>query len=127
MLKKALWVYLGLYILGFLVLFISSLIGGTNNNSFSPVDFIIAIFLFIPPAAVALGLRGKRVPILLTLFGLLIIMLPMVAIFNFNNPDWSTLGKALLFMPMIASLIYYGYKRLFKKEDQNQKGCKEEA
>jgi hypothetical protein len=57
----------------------------------------------------------KKAPILLSLLALLIVAVPVAGIFNFNDMSLATIGKALLFLPMIAGLAYFGFRRLFKK------------
>jgi len=39
----------------------------------------------------------------------------VAAILNFNTMDLATIGKVLLFVPLVGGLVYYGYKKLFKK------------
>jgi hypothetical protein len=57
----------------------------------------------------------KKAPILLSLLALLIVAVPVAGIFNFKAMSLVTIGKALLFLPMIAGLAYFGFRRLFKK------------
>ena len=113
--KKALWVYLGLYSLGVLYLIINVVIDNINAGDFQLASNLVSLLLFAPAGAVAWGLRGKRVPILLTLLGLFVIAIPVAGIFNFNSMSLATIGKALLFVPMLGGLFYFGYKRLFVK------------
>ena len=115
--KKALWLYLGLYALGIFILIVYTSIRDISDGTFLWTTPVVALLAYVPAGVVAFGLRGKKVPILLTLFGLLIVAVPVVAIFNFNNLDLATIGKAFLFQPLIAGLIYFGYKRLFRKQD----------
>ena len=77
--------------------------------------YILPLLMFIPAGVVAAELKDKKVSIFLTLFGLLIVAVPVVGIFNFDGVNLVTIGKALIFVPMIAGLIYFGYKRLFGK------------
>ncbi|MBT3314292.1 MAG: hypothetical protein HN390_06725 [Anaerolineae bacterium] len=116
--KKALWVYAWLYI---------ALIAGgmlyqafldIRNRDFQIVAIILPLLMFIPAWAVLAGIKGKRVWILLTIFGLLLTAIPVAGIFNFNDMSLLTVGKALLFVPMIIGLIYYGFvKRPPKKQE----------
>jgi hypothetical protein len=52
---------------------------------------------------------------MITLLGLLIVAVPEMGIFAFNRLSLATFGKALLFLPMILGLIYFGIKRVFRK------------
>ena len=113
--KKALWVYIWLYILVMAGGIVYNAVIDIQNNDFQPVAIIFPLLMFLPAWVVARGLQGKKVSILLTILGLLIIAVPVVGIFNFNDMNLVTIGKALLFVPMIGGLIYFGYKRLFKK------------
>jgi len=110
--KKALWVYLGLFVIGILYLFVSDLIKGTGNVTLASLPMMLLSFL--PAVTIAIGLRGKKVPILLTLFSLLLIAVPVVGMFNFDGFTLATFGKFLLFVPMFAGLFYFGYQRLRK-------------
>ena len=113
--KKALWVYLGLYILGMLIGIVYNMIKDISGDKFQLVALIFPLLMFVPAGVLVFELREKKVSILITLFGLLIVAVPVVGIFNFNDMSLATIGKALLFLPMIAGLIYFGYKRLFSK------------
>lgn len=113
--KKAGWLYVGLYILGYIYMMVISTQKDIQAGQFDAITLLVSLIFLIPAGVLAFDLRGKKVPILLTLLGLLITAAPVVAILNFNNFDLATIGKVLLFVPMIAGLIFYGYKRLFKK------------
>lgn len=113
--KKALWVYLGLYVVGVIYVIVNSMIQQTGTTGFPFDSLILALVLFIPPAMVALELRGKKAPIFLVVVSLLIIAVPVAGILKFNQMDLATIGKVLIFIPLIAALVYFAWKRLFKK------------
>jgi hypothetical protein len=110
--KKALWVYLCLYAIGLVYLIISTAIRDSGAGTFDLATLLLSLVFLLPAILVAFDLRGKKVPILLLLLGLLIIAFPIVGIFNFNEMNLETIGKALLFVPMIVGLVYPGYKRV---------------
>ena len=114
--KKALWVYAWLYVLVMAGGIIYQAVVDIQNNDFQLVAVIFPLLMFIPAWVVLTGLKGKKVSILLTLLGLLLMAVPVAGIFNFNEMSLLTIGKALLFVPMIIGLCYFGYKRLFKKD-----------
>ncbi len=117
--KKAGWLYLGLYILGIVAATVINIQKSIQDGAIDPISTILfVVVMLIPAFALFLVLRGKKVPILLTLVGLLIIVAPVVAIFNFNEMNLETIGKALLFLPMIGGLFYSGYMRFSKNLKQ---------
>jgi hypothetical protein len=127
--KKALWIYLGLFVLGVVVLGGIAIVEEIRNGEFTPDFFIGPIIMFIPPAVVATGLRDKKdekIPLWRTLFYLLLVFFSLLLMLLFtagtieknaigNSVDLISIGKALLFVPMIIGLIYVGYKRLLRK------------
>jgi hypothetical protein len=113
--KKALWVYIGLYILVIAGGIIYNAVVDISNGDFEAVALIFPLLMFIPAWILASELRGRSLPIPITIVGLLITAVPVVGIFNFNEMGLATIGKALLFVPMLAGLIYFGYMRLFRK------------
>lgn len=129
--KKALWVYLQLFVLGIVILAGIATVKGIRNGDFRPDVLIGPIIMFIPPAVVATGLRdknSKKFPIWRTLIYLLLVFFSLLLMLFFatgtieknaigNSIDLISIGKALLFVPMIIGLIYVGYKRMFKKPE----------
>jgi hypothetical protein len=113
--KKALWLYLALYTVGLFGVLIDFALKENQAGRFDPLTLLFALVFLIPAGVLALNLRGKKISILLTLLAMLITSGPVAAILNFNTMDLATIGKALLFVPMIGGLVYYGYKKLFKK------------
>ena len=127
--KKALWIYLGLFILGMVIIAGISIVKGIQDGTFTPDSLIGLILMFIPPAVVATGLRdrkGKKVSIWRTLGYLLLVLFSLLLMLFFSAGtieknqrggaiDLASIGKALIFVPMIIGLVYVGYKRLFKK------------
>ena len=127
--KKALWVYLGLFVLGMAILGVVGIVKSVRNGEFRPDSLIGIIILFIPPAVVASGIRDrkdKKVSIWRTLGYLLLVFFSLLLMLFFTagtieknqiggSIDLASIGKALIFVPMIIALIYVGYKRLFQK------------
>lgn len=113
--KKAGWLYLGLYTLGVLTVIVINAQRDIRAGAFDPIMLLFPLLWLIPAGVLALGLRGKKVSILLTLLGLLITAVPVAGILNFNSMDLATMGKLFIFLPLITGLIYFGYKRLFHK------------
>lgn len=113
--KKVLWVYAWLYVLVMAGGILYQAVVDIINNDFQPVAVIFPLLMFLPAWVILSGLKGKKVSILLTLFGLLLMAVPVAGIFNFNEMSLLTISKALLFVPMIAGLCYFGYLRLAKK------------
>ncbi len=111
--KKALWVYLVLYALGVVGVIVYQAVSG----EFQAAMLIGALIMYVPAGAVFFELRGKKVPIIITILGILITAVPVVGIFNFNDFSLATIGKALIFVPMLVALFYFGYKRLFGKKE----------
>jgi len=107
-----------------LILYVIGLIGGIiytsildiQSGDFIVVSLILPLVMLIPAAVIYFELREKKVFILITLLAILIIAVPLLGIFNFNDFNLATIGKALLFVPMLVALIYFGYKRLFRKK-----------
>jgi hypothetical protein len=113
--KKALWVYTGLYLAIMVFAIFYNFYTEIQAGEINWVGVPLMLFSFLPGIALVIGLRGKKVPILLTLFSLLVIAIPVAGIFTFNNFSLLTIGKFLLFVPMIIGLIYFGIQR-FRKE-----------
>jgi hypothetical protein len=113
--KKAGWLYLGLYILGIVAVTIYTMLKPSPDGAVDPISSIFfVVLMLIPASGLFLVLKEKRVPILLTIISLLIIIVPVLAIFKFNELNMETIGKALLFVPMIAGLLFPAYGRLSK-------------
>lgn len=115
--KKLLWIYLGLYGAAILYGLVSQIIENVQVGEINIAGYIFILLMFAPALAVALGLKGKKVHILLVLFGLLVIAVPLAGIFNFNEMNLETIGKALLFAPMLIGLFYYGFKGFFRRKN----------
>ena len=111
--KKALSVYNWLYIAVMVIGIGYNAYIDISSGEFQPVSLILPLVIFLPAAVIHFGLKGRKVSILLTLLGLLIIAVPVLGMFNFDGFTLATIGKALLFVPMLAGLIYFGYMRLF--------------
>ena len=113
--KKALWVYLAIYTLGVVALIVSSAIADIREGEVYPISLVFPLLLFVPAGILAFGLRKNRIPIILILLGLLIVAVPLAGILPFNTMSVATIGKALLFVPLLAGLVYFGYRRVFGK------------
>ena len=113
--KKALWIYLGLYVLGVLYVIISSSIRMVQAGELTLDIPILSSLFVLPGVIIALKICGKKVSIIFTLIALLIVAAPVAGIFKFNTLSVETIGKALLFLPMIVGLIYFGFGRKSEK------------
>ena len=116
MIRKALWVYLGLYGVGAIILEIVSTIQSIAAGEFHAAVLIGYALLLLPVVVAAMQLYGRKVSILFTLLALLCTAVPLVGIFNFNEMSLATIGKAMIFIPMAVVLLYFAYVRLFKRE-----------
>jgi hypothetical protein len=116
--KKVGWLYIGLYVLGVLIAIIISAQKEIQAGGFDPVTLIYSLVFLFPAGVLAFNLREKKVAIVFTLIGLLVAVVPVVAIFNFNAINLETIGKALIFLPMIVGLLFPVYQRLTVKLQQ---------
>ena len=109
--KKALWVYAWLYVLIMVGGIIYQAVVDIINKDFQIIAVIFPLLMFLPPWVVLSGMKGKRVFILWTLLSLLMMLFLEVAIVekNFRAIGLAEVGKALLFVPMIIGLVYYGF------------------
>jgi len=107
--KKALWVYAWLYVLIIAGGILYQAVVDIINKDFQIIAMIFRLLMFLPAWVVLSGLKGKRISIFLTILGLLMMAIPVAGIFNFNEMSLLTIGKALLFVPMIIGLVYYGF------------------
>lgn len=113
--KKALWVYLWLYLAAIAGLILYSAVVDIRNGEFFAAALILPLMMFVPAGVLYLGLKDRKVTTAQTLFGLLISGTPVVGMFNFDGFTPATIGRALLFVPMLAGLVYFGY---FKRPDE---------
>jgi hypothetical protein len=117
--KKALWVYAWLYVLVMAGGIIYQAVMDIINKEFMIVAVIFPLLMFLPAWVVISGIKGKRVFVLWTIISLLMMLFLEVAIVekNFLTLGLAEFGKALLFVPMILGLVYYGFvKRPPKKQ-----------
>ena len=114
--KKPLQVYLWLYILSVVAMIVYKTIADIQHKSFQPVALILPLLMFVPAIVLFCELQGKRKPIYLLIFSLLIVAVPVAGIFNFNKMSLETILRSLIFLPMIAGLVYFGYKGLAAKK-----------
>ncbi len=117
--KKALWVYAWLYVLVMAGGIIYQAVTDIINKEFMFVAVIFPLLMFLPAWVVLSGIQGKRVLMLWTIISLLMMLFLEVAIVekNFLTLGLAEVGKALIFVPMIFGLVYYGFvKRPPKKQ-----------
>ena len=113
--KKALWVYLALWAVVLIGGIIYNAAIDISNGDFTPVAVVFPLLLLVPAGVLASALRKGKANILLILFSLLLVAVPVAGILNFNEMELATIGKVLIFVPMLAGLLYYGYRRIFVK------------
>lgn len=116
--RKALWIYLALYVLGIIGLIVYGAVTSIGEGEFQPISLLAPLLLFVPALTLAFDLRGKKTPIIALLFGLLVVAVPLAGIIRFNPMNIATIGKLLLFVPMLAGLLYFSYRRLFKPRSE---------
>lgn len=113
--KKALWVYLFLFFVGLIGFFVYDAVKTIAEGTFAQASLIgLVVFLF-PVGVLAWAVRKGRANIVLILLSLLIAAVPVVGMFKFDGFTLTTLGKSLIFVPLIVGLVYYGYRRIFVK------------
>ncbi len=113
--KKALWIYVILFFVGLIGFFIYDAVETIGEGTFTPSSFIgLVVFLF-PVGVLGWAVRKGRANILLIILSLLIAAVPVVGMFKFDGFTLATIGKSLLFVPLIVGLVYYGYRRIFVK------------
>ncbi|MCP4140929.1 MAG: hypothetical protein GY755_11695 [Chloroflexi bacterium] len=116
--KKALWAYAWLYIILMAGGILYQAFLDIRGHDFQIIALVFPLLMFIPAWVVLAGLKEKRLSVLLTIFSLLLIAIPIAGIFNFNDMSLITVGKALLFVPMVIGLLYYGFiKRPSNKQE----------
>lgn len=113
--KKVLWAYLILLVVGGIGLFVYDSIGAIGDGTFVIGSLISLLVLLLPVVVLAFALRRGRANIFLIILSLLIVAVPVAGILNFNDMGLATIGKVLIFVPLIIGLLYYGYRRIFKK------------
>ncbi len=107
--KKALWVYTVLYLVGMVGVMIYNIFTGIQAGAVNWAGLPLMLLLFLPGIALAIGLGGKKVPLVLVVLSLLIAAVPVAGIFTFNDFSLATVGKFLIFVPLIVGLIYFGF------------------
>ena len=112
---KALKTYLWLYVLSITLMIGYNTVADIQHKSFQPVALILPLLMFLPALILFCELQEKKIPILLTIIALLIVAVPVAGIFNFNEMGLATVLRALIFLPLIIGLLYFGYRRLFHK------------
>jgi hypothetical protein len=117
--KKVLWVYLAIYLVGVVVLAAQPVIDG------EPISSLLMglIVMLIPAGVLAFELREGKAPNIITaiilvvayLVGFLFLAIATVGNFTFNDMNLATIGKGLVLIPMLVCLIYFGFRRIFRK------------
>ncbi len=89
--KKALWVYLWLYVLAVGGSYVYSIF----QDGFEPASLVFLLLLFLPAVTAARALQGKKANIFLIIFSFLITAIPFVGVLNFNRGtyDLAVIGK----------------------------------
>ena len=113
--RKALWVYLAIYVLGIIAVIVNGAIADIREGEFYLVSLVLPLLLFVPAVILAFRLRGKKVPLVVLLVGMLVVAVPLAGILRFNEMGIATIGKALFFVPLLAGLVYFGYRKVFGK------------
>lgn len=117
--QKALWVYLAIYILAVAGLLFVDTYTDISTGNFNWVALPLPLALLLPPYIVALGLLGKKIPVIILVLCLIIVAIPLAGIFKFNPLNIATIAKAFIFIPLIISLLYFGQRRLVTMKEQS--------
>ena len=117
--KKILWAILIIYIIGTVVLAVIPITEGEPVTTLFPGILI----MLIPAGILYLDIREWKSPnifvsILLAIGYLLSLLFLAVAVagnFNFNDLNIWTILKGLFLVPMLIALLYFAFRRVFKK------------
>lgn len=115
--KKIGWASVFIYTIGIIFLSVTGARSNSVAGNFDIVNTLITFLLFALPAVfVALELIGRRVFVLFHILGLIFIAIMLLGILNFNTMGLETIGKALVLIPMLGCLGYFGFRWLFTKK-----------
>jgi len=110
--RKTGWVFVGIYTAVILYLDILAVV---NNNGFDWNTIISVIVMLLPAGVIAIELAGKKASLLLILPALFVTAVFFLGNMAFNGLAIETIAKAVLFGITILLLVYFAYKRIFKK------------
>lgn len=114
MIKKAGWVFVGIYAAAILYLGIAAMVG-PDSAGFSWTSVLSIVLMLLPAGVIAFELLGKKVPFIIILVPLLITAVMFLGTINFNTLELATIAKAMLFGITLLILGYMGVKRIRKK------------
>jgi hypothetical protein len=114
MVKKAGWVFVGIYAAAIVYLGIAAMVK-PDSIGFSWTTVISILLLLVPAGVIAFELLGKKVPFVIILMSFLLTFFFFLAMIRFNSPDFESLAKAVLFGVALVILGYMGVKRIRKK------------
>ena len=116
--QKALWVYLAVFSLAAAGIILFNSYSDISAGNFNWAGLPLQLAFFLPPYIVALCLRGKKISVIILALCLLIVSIPLIGIFRFNPLNIETIAKALVFAPIMISLLFYGQRRFVKTTEQ---------
>lgn len=114
MIKKAGWVFVGIYTAAILYLGIAAMVR-PDSGGFSWTSVLSIVLMLLPAGVIAFELLGKKVPFIIILVPLLITAVMFLGTINFNSLSLDTVAKAVLFGITLLILGYMGVKRIRKK------------
>ncbi len=114
MIKKAGWVFVGIYSAAILYLTISAMLNA-GSGGFSLNSVISMLLMLLPAGVIAFELLGMKVPFIVILLPFLLTAVFFVGIINFNSLSIETVAKAVLFGATLLILGYLGVKRIRRK------------
>lgn len=114
MIKKAGWVFIGVYSAAILYLGITAMVKA-DLGGFSWSSVLSMLLMLLPAGLIAFELMGKKVPFVIILLPFLLTAVFFVGIINFNSLNLETAAKAALFGATLVILGYMGGKRIRKK------------
>lgn len=114
MIKKAGWVFVGIYTAAILYLGIAAMIK-PDSAGFSWTSVLSIVVMLLPAGVIAFELLGKKVPFIIILLPFLITVVLFLGIINFNTLNVETVAKAVLFGVTLLILGYMGVQRIRKK------------
>lgn len=114
MVKKAGWVFIGIFSAVILYLNIAAIVR-PDSGGFSWNSVVSIVLTLLPAGVIAFELLGKKVPLIIILVPLLITGVFFLGIIKFNSLSIETILKGILFGITLLILGYMCVKRIMKK------------
>jgi hypothetical protein len=114
MIKKAGWVFVGIYTAAILYLGIAAMVK-PDSVGFNWTSVFSIVLMLLPAGVIAFELTGRKVPFIIILLPFLLTAVFFLGIINFNSLSVETISKAVLFGATLLILGYMGVMRIRKK------------